>query len=98
MTGTLLTIILLVVVVKFSFICWILWVVFKPDIKKMRQPEEPDPNPTCIYCRSRYTHPTGEVETRWDEGVLLVVTTYECEHCHFPTQHIERVHVGAARH
>lgn len=96
--GTFVVILLVLVLVKFVIISWILYVVFKPDIKQvwMKKTKVPDV-PACVYCRSRWTRAVDEGQTRWDHDDLVLVTTYECEHCHLPFWHIERVPMGSAK-
>jgi hypothetical protein len=40
-----------------------------------------------------YTTAIGEAEPRWDGEELVMTTTYECQHCHLPFWHVERVPV-----
>lgn len=97
-----LTILLIVAFVKFILFGVILFHVFRKDIEeyrsertetKTRTPEAP----MCMYCQSLYTLPVDEGQTRWEDDALVLVTTYECQHCHLPFWHVERVAVGSLR-
>lgn len=85
-------ILLIVAAVKFIIIAVLLLAVFKPDLKQAwKGSQEQLTAPVCLYCQSRWTRPVDEGQTRWDEDVLVLVTEYECEHCHLPFWHVERV-------
>ena len=90
-------ILLVVAIIKFILVAVILWFIFRREARSFFGKPEPPSSPTCIYCRSVWTHQVGESETRWEGNELLLVTTYECQHCHFPTTHVEHVKAGAAR-
>jgi integral membrane sensor domain MASE1 len=92
-------ILLVVAAIKFVVFGVILFFVFRPELPSLqrwkRSKTAPvDVTPTCVYCQSRYSRPTGEVETRWEGEELVLVTTFECEHCHFPLWRVERIPVG----
>ena len=87
----LILILLIVAAVKFVFFGVLLWVVFKPDLRHFLKEPKPPSSPICVFCQSRWTHQVGVPETRWEGESFVIVTTYECQHCHFPTTHIERV-------
>lgn len=89
--GDILIILLAVAAVKFVLFGIILLVVFKPDFKRLWAGEEAAIAPTCLYCGSKWTEPVEEGETRWEGDDLVLVTTYECQHCHLPFWHVERV-------
>jgi len=80
--------------IKFVIIAIILLVVFRPDLKQLRAKKKPPSVPVCMYCQSKWTRALDEGETRWDGDDLILVTTYECEHCHLPFWHVERVPTG----
>lgn len=89
---------LILAAVKFVLITVVLWVVWRPDVRKLfRKKETMRTTPVCPFCDSRWTHPVGDPETGWDGDELVLSTTYECQHCHFPIRHVERVPVGASR-
>ena len=92
------TILLILVIVKTVIIGIVLLVVFKPDIKQLRSRRPAPATPVCMYCQSKWTHRADDGETRWDQDELVLVTTYECEHCHLPFWHVERVPVGSLKH
>jgi integral membrane sensor domain MASE1 len=78
----------------------ILYAVFRDDIQQWwRGRQEPvvQSTPTCLYCRSTWTRAIDEGQTRWEEDDLVLVTTYECDHCHLPFWHVERVPMGSLR-
>jgi hypothetical protein len=95
--GNIIVVLLVVALVKFVVIAWILYVVFKPDIKSLWSKKPSSQVPTCLYCQSKWTHPIDEGQTRWENEELVLVTTYECEHCHLPFWHVERVPIGTAK-
>ena len=90
-------ILLVLAAIKFVIIAIILLVVFRPDLKQLRGKKKPPSVPVCMYCQSKWTHALDEGEARWDGGDLILVTTYECEHCHLPFWHVERVPTGILR-
>lgn len=92
------TVLLILVVVKTIIIGIVLLVIFKPDIKQLRSRKASAETPPCMYCQSKWTHPADGGETRWDQDELVLVTTYECEHCHLPFWHVERVAAGSLKH
>jgi hypothetical protein len=84
----------ILIVVKVIFLWWI----FGPDIKLLRgELKQTSAEPECVYCRSQWTHPTSDGEMRWEGDDLVLVTTYQCEHCELPFWHVERVSVVAQR-
>jgi hypothetical protein len=93
---SLVVILLILVAVKFVFIAVLLGVVFKEDLRSMRQKTGPQPA-VCMYCQSVWTRPVDEGQTRWEGDDLVLVTTYECEHCHLPFWHVERVPMGSLK-
>jgi hypothetical protein len=95
-----LVLLLIIVVIKFIIVGVILWRVFAPDIRQLRQEQEdrkPTEAPACLYCGSLWTEPSGDSETRWEHEELVLVTTYECQHCHLPFWHVERIPVVSSR-
>lgn len=96
--GDIVIILLAVAVVKFVVCSVIVWMTFRKDLIRMWQGEPPQETPSCVYCQSKWTSPVGEGETRWEEDGLVLVTTYECQHCHLPFWHVERVPMGAVKH
>lgn len=77
----------------------VFYLVFRDDIHEMLRPKKKPSMPTCMYCESKWTHPVGEGQTRWEgDDELVLVTTYECEHCRLPFWHVERVRVGTLKH
>lgn len=97
---TFLVILLIVALVKFVFFGIVLLTVFKPDLKDMgkkREAKKHPSTPVCMYCQSRWTHAVDEGETRWDGDSLVLVTTYECQHCQLPFWHVERVPAGTLK-
>lgn len=90
-------ILLIVAAVKFVLIAVICFWVFRPDLKAMVAEKKPQTVPTCPYCQSKWTEAIDEGQTRWDGDELVLVTTYECQHCHFPVWHVERVPTGSLK-
>jgi hypothetical protein len=92
-------ILLIIAVVKFILVAIILYWVFRPDLRLLQREWEsekkPQTVPTCMYCQSKWTKAVDEGETRWDNDELVLVTTYECQHCHLPFWHVERVATGS---
>lgn len=88
--GDILLILLVIALLKFVLFGIILLLVFKPDFKKMWRGREVA-IPTCLYCGSKYTHALEESQTRWEEDALVLVTTFECDHCHLPFWNVERI-------
>jgi hypothetical protein len=84
-------ILLIIALVKSIFFGVVLLVVFRPDLRKLRKKKARPDVPTCMYCQSKWTRAIDEGQTRWDNDDLVLVTTYECEHCHLPFWHVERV-------
>ncbi len=87
-----------VATVKSIIIGIILYRVFRQDIHHWwnheRKAKQASPTiPICVYCQSAWTSPVGEAQTRWEAEELVLVTTYECQHCHLPFWHVERVPV-----
>jgi hypothetical protein len=92
--GPTVTILLVLVIVKSVIFSVLVWVVFREDIKAYfagKKRSEASTVPTCIYCQSQWTAAVDEGSTRWDGEELILVTTYECQHCRLPFWHIERV-------
>ena len=90
-----LVILLVLAVVKFfGFGGLLLWM-FRGDISEWRsgRGQETQVSPTCVYCESKWTAAVDEGQTRWDNDELVLSTTYECQHCHMPFWHVERVRV-----
>lgn len=95
MTDILLIIIVLFFVIKLVIFGPLLYFVFRDDIRQyFAQRGLPSP-PTCPLCRSRYAQPTDDARTQWEGEDLVLVTGYECEHCHYPFWHVERVSLTA---
>lgn len=92
-----LPILLILVVVKLIIIGVLLGVVFKDDVSAMRVKRSEPRLPECMYCQSVWTQPTDEGQTRWEGDELVLVTTYECQHCHLPFWHVERVPIGTLK-
>ena len=84
-------ILLVVAFLKFIFIGIILFLVFRPNLKQLRARKTPPEVPICMYCESRWTTAVDEGQARWDGDDLVLVTTYECQHCRLPFWHVERV-------
>ena len=93
---SILVILLIVAAVKFVFLCIILLFVFRPELKGASK-KKAQATATCLYCQSRSTRPVDEGQTRWENDDLVLVTTYECQHCHLPFWHVERVPVGSLK-
>jgi hypothetical protein len=92
---------LILAVVKFVVFGWLVFAVFQGDIKQYwadRKRKKLPAEPVCMYCQSRWTQPSGETQTRWEDDELVLVTTYECQHCHLPFWRVERVAMGSMRH
>jgi len=95
---TIIVVLLIVALVKFVMIGIIVLVVFKPDLKQWQKTrKKPLTAPICMYCQSKWTKALDEGQTRWDGDDLVLVTTYECQHCHLPFWHVERVPTGSLR-
>lgn len=96
-----LVILLVIALVKFVVFGFLLFVVFRRDIREMwsgKKTQKTRPAmPVCMYCQSHFTRRLDDGEPRWDNDDLILVTTYECEHCHLPFWHVERVPVGSAK-
>jgi hypothetical protein len=92
-----LVILLIVAAVKFVFFGFILFFVFRPDFRKLGKRAAPPSTPICVYCESRYTVPVDEGQTRWEDDDLVLVTTYQCQHCSMPFWHVERVPMGSVK-
>ncbi|MGH2448830.1 MAG: hypothetical protein ACRDFS_09560 [Chloroflexota bacterium] len=92
--SALVEILLILVVIKFLISAGVLLWIFRPDPRELFKREPEPTEPACLYCQSKYTHAVGEAEPRWEEDVLVLVTTYECEHCRMPFWHVERVPAG----
>jgi len=98
---SIIAILLIVAAIKFVLFGIVLYFVFRPDLRTLLRRKRPQPDvtaaPVCMYCDSQYARATGEVQTRWEGNELVLVTTFECEHCHFPLWRVERIPVGAAK-
>jgi hypothetical protein len=94
--SNLIIILLIVASLKFIFFGWVLWKVFRPDIEQLEAEGRASElaTPICMYCDSRWTRAVDEGQTRWDGEDLVLVTTYECEHCSLPFWHVQRVPVS----
>jgi hypothetical protein len=100
--GNIILIFLVIAAVKTVIFGVILYKVFRQDIhhwwnEDRRQKQKTPAVPTCMYCQSVWTVAVDEGSTRWDGEDLVLVTTYECQHCHLPFWHVERVPMGAAK-
>ncbi len=95
--GNIIVIFLIIAVVKFVLFGLLLYVAFRPDLRSLRRSKVPAGIPTCVYCKSRFTRAVDEGQTRWEDDDLVLVTTYECEHCRLPFWHVERVPVGSLK-
>lgn len=96
---SILVILLILAAVKFfGFGGLLLWI-FRGDIREWRagRKHEPSMEPACIYCASKWTVAVDEGRTRWEQDELVLSTTYECQHCHMPFWHIERVRVPSIK-
>jgi hypothetical protein len=94
--NNIIVVLLVIAAIKFVVFGWILYAVFRSDLKQFAE-EKRDLTPSvpvCVYCESRWTRPVDEGQTRWDNGDLVLVTTYECQHCEMPFWHVERVPVS----
>ena len=96
---SILVILLIVATVKFIVFGILLFVVFRDDIREYFSGKKPTEGkaPVCVYCESKWTVPIDEGQTRWENNDLLLVTTYECQHCHLPFWHVERVSTVSLR-
>lgn len=92
-----LIIFLIVAAVKFVFFGIVLYFVFRPDLKSMGKRKATATTPACVYCQSRWTRPVDEGQTRWEDDDLVLVTTYECQHCALPFWHVQRVPMGTLK-
>lgn len=95
--SNILVILLIIAAVKFVFFGFVLFHVFRPELKNAGKRQPASTTPICVYCESRWTHAVDEGQTRWDNDDLVLVTTYQCEHCALPFWHVERVPMGSAR-
>lgn len=98
---SLLVILLVIAGVKFIVFGVILWKVFRQDIKhwwtqERRQKSREPSTPVCVYCQSVWTVPVDEGQTRWEGDELVLVTTFECQHCQLPFWRVERLAVHVA--
>jgi hypothetical protein len=95
-SSNIILILLVLAVAKFFFFGWVLWRVFRADIQELEEEGRAPAlsTPVCIYCESRWTRAVDEGSTRWDGDELVLVTTYECEHCRLPFWHVERLPVS----
>lgn len=94
------TILLIIAAVKFVLFGGILYWVFRGDIRSWRAQRRRKPVPTtpaCVYCGSKWTHAQPEQESRWEGEELVLVTTYQCQHCEMPFWRVERVAVGRVK-
>ncbi|GAC1335254.1 MAG: hypothetical protein NVS2B16_05770 [Chloroflexota bacterium] len=98
---TLVVLLLVVAGIHFLIAAIFLPLVFRDDIRQWRAERrlnaEQTREPACMYCGSKWTHALDEGQTRWDNGDLVLVTTFECDHCHLPFWHVERVHTTVIR-
>lgn len=86
--------IILFFVIKVALFGPLLYLVFKDEIKTWwRERKTKSSLPRCVYCQSVWTTAVSEAEPRWDGEELVMTTTYECQHCHLPFWHVERVPV-----
>jgi len=96
-----LLILLIIALVKFILFGVILFVVFRRDIQQWwsgkKAEKKPLSVPVCMYCQSKWTRALDEGQPRWDNEDLVLVTTYECQHCHLPFWHVERVPTGSLK-
>jgi hypothetical protein len=76
----------------------LLWI-FRADIREWRAGRKHvrASSPICIYCESRWTQAVDEGQSRWEDDQLVLVTTYECQHCHLPFWHVDRVQVSSIK-
>lgn len=88
-------ILMVIATIKMIVLGAFLWYVFKPDIREYREHHErqqgPAAAPSCMYCGSKYALLLDEGQTRWEGDHLVLVSSYECQHCHLPFWHVERV-------
>lgn len=101
MSGVL-TILLVIAVVKSVVFGFLVFVVFRDDIRQYFAEKRDEKVaaaqvPACIYCHSAALRPAGEPETRWDQEELVLVSTFECLECGLPFWHVERVTIAAAK-
>jgi hypothetical protein len=92
--GNILIIFLVIAAAKTVVFAAILWFVFREDIRQWWSGDEVEQSPAqpaCVYCQSVWTEATGEPQTRWENEELVLVTTYECQHCRLPFWRVERV-------
>jgi integral membrane sensor domain MASE1 len=98
--GNILIIFLIIAAVKSVVFGGILYFVFRDDIREWWSGKEETSAPTmpvCVYCQSAWTQPAGDPETRWEDDELVLVTTYECQHCRLPFWRVERVPVTSTK-
>jgi hypothetical protein len=92
MTSTFWVVLACIFVFKVVVFGPLLYFIFRDEIKTyFRDRKSKSSEPRCIYCQSVWTTPVGESEPRWDGEELVMTTTYECQHCHLPFWHVERV-------
>jgi hypothetical protein len=96
--SNILVLLLIVATVKFIFFGIVLFFVFRPELKNIGKRKPAPTTPVCVYCESRWTRPVDEGQTRWEDDDLVLVTTYECQHCSLPFWHVERVPMGSMKH
>jgi hypothetical protein len=96
--SSILVILLIIAAVKFIFFGIVLFFVFRPELRNMGKRKAVSTTPTCVYCESRWTRAVDEGQTRWEDDDLVLVTTYECQHCSLPFWHVERVSMGSVKH
>lgn len=89
-------VLLIIAAFKFLVFGWILYAVFKPDLEVLEEGArvQAATTPACIYCQSVWTRAVDEGQTRWEGDELVLVTTYQCEHCETPFWNVERVPVS----
>ena len=92
-----LVILLIIAAVKFIFFGIVLFFVFRPELRNLRKRKIVSTTPVCVYCQSRWTRAVDEGQTRWEDDDLVLVTTYECQHCSLPFWHVERVPMGTVK-
>jgi hypothetical protein len=95
--GSILLILLIIAAVKFVLFGGILFAVFRDDIREWLRGKPEPVSPECTYCQSKWTVPTGDPQTRWEDNSLILVTEFHCQHCHFPFWHVERVPVSSLK-
>ena len=96
--NNILVILLIVATVKFIFLGVVLFFVFRPELRNAGKRKPVPTTPACVYCESRWTRPVDEGQTRWEDEDLVLVTTYECQHCSLPFWHVDRVPMGSVKH